>query len=619
MKPTLPTFTMSLLLALVVAAPALAASYPTNVCVGSKQKEAAKYCKSVLKAWGVWDTSQSDTARDTQLAAAASKLDLRWGMADARATAAGVDCAETTLSSSAAGALIDGAAAGIVAAVNTGLDLGDPNDGACGGKLLKAAAVKCLKVLKAESLWVKKLAKDPDGTARAAALQKASDKFSLLWSTTVSNGCPTTATEGDIEARVDDIREAIVRDTTVSPSVDDTQFTTISPTGTTQYLGRGYTPTCVFKTPYHFFAKRGSVNKLLMYYQGGGACWEQLTCLVPVCDSNVNPAGGDNPNSFTSGFADLTNPANPFRDWNVVFVSYCSCDVHFGDVAQSYDNFNPASPLDVEHRGFQNAKVAEKWAREHFVNPEAIFVTGSSAGAYGAVFHAPLLHQVWPASEFRVLADAGNGVITPDFLHNEFANWNFVANLPPEIPGVLESITTGSGMPGYMEAVADYFPETNWANYTTAFDGGSGGQTGFYNVMLNGNDPLAALSWWNGSCAFNTVMRQQAADTFAAVTAANDNYRYYIGTGSRHTMWGSDKVYTDITGSVPTIVDWIDAMLTSGPGWTNVEASPFNVLLSGDPKPSTIPTPPFEQSGADVVVNCSPSGAFLDGTGGLLD
>jgi len=93
-------------------------------------------------------------------------------------------------------------------------------------------------------------------------------------------------------------------------------------------------------------------------------------------------------------------------------------------------------------------------------------------------------------------------------------------------------------MPGYVESVADYFPATNWAHYTAAFDGGSGGQTGFYNVMLHNNDPGFALNWWKASCAWNGVMRQQAADTYAEVAAANDNYRYYIATG-RGTRCGN--------------------------------------------------------------------------------
>jgi hypothetical protein len=83
-------------------------------------------------------------------------------------------------------------------------------------------------------------------------------------------------------------------------------------------------------------------------------------------------------------------------------------------------------------------------------------------------------------------------------------------------------------------------------------------------------------------------------------------------------MWGSNKVYTDTTGGVPTIVDWVDAMLNSAsgapdPGWTNVECTNCGLLLPGDPRPNPL-QPPFEQVGSDVVIMCaaSPGGAFVD-------
>ena len=632
--------------ALVGSQSAYAAIYPGNKCVSDKQKEAGKYCKSVLKAWSIWDkTQQDDAKRDGLITKAAGKLASKWTKAEEKAALKEVDCADTTLSSAELALLVDPAAAAIKDAINNGLDLGDKDQAKCGSKLLNAAATKCLKMLLAESKYIKKLEKDPAGLQRDESQTKASTKFSGDW-TKFGAGCPTAATEGDIEADVDAIMDEVISQTTVSPNVPDDSFITVSPTGTTNYEGRPLTPTCIYNTDYHFFAKRGSVNKLLMYYQGGGACWEQLTCGLPICDSNVNPAGSDNPNnSFFTGFADLTNPENPFKDWNIVFVSYCSCDVHFGDTEQYYDNYAPGSPLHVWHHGFHNAKVAEKFAREHFVNPEEIFVTGSSAGAYGAIFQAPLLHVVWPYSKFSVLGDAGNGVITQQFLEEEFENWNFSANLPTYIPGLAESMGIGgTGMPGYVESVADYFPATNWAHYTAAFDGGSGGQTGFYNVMLHNNDPGFALNWWKASCAWNGVMRQQAADTYAEVAAANDNYRYYIATGSRHTMWGTDRVYTDTTGDVPVLVDWINDMRTGGPGWVNVQADPYNVLFPGtciggdtpgapcgcdcpgggtcsgaDVRPCPLKAP-FELSGDDTIVNCpSPSGAFLDVGESVLD
>jgi hypothetical protein len=349
---------------------------------------------------------------------------------------------------------------------------------------------------------------------------------------------------------------------------------------------------------YHYFAKRGSVNKLMLYYQGGGACWDNPTCSFPACRTEPDPDMGE----YVDGFFDLNNDNNPFRDWNIVFVSYCTCDVHFGDATVEYEE--GAEPITVQHLGYHNSKVAEKWAREHFLNPEVVVVTGSSAGAYGAWFNGPLLHDVWPASQIHVLADAGNGVITEGFLENQFGNWNFVANLR-DVPGVLESITEGDGMPGYTAAVARAFPDTNWAHVSTLYDGSLGGQTGFYNIMLTGGDLLTAFDWWNASCAFGQNALAQSEQIFDAVPS---NYRYYFGTGSKHTMWRADKVYDDTTGGVPAIVDWVSAMLASGPdgrdgNWANVLCSNCGLLLEGDPMPEPL-EPPFEQQGDEVLIVC---------------
>ncbi|MEW6271052.1 MAG: pectin acetylesterase-family hydrolase [Thermodesulfobacteriota bacterium] len=600
LRPLLVCASLALVAARPPPAGAAPEAYPVNRCVGIKQREAGKYCRAVLKAWSRYATTGDAARRDADVGFAAGKLSRFWQAADADAAARAAQCADTTLDVAAAAAAIDAAADELIAAVSEGLDLGDRKQASCARKLLEQSGELCRKLLRAESQYIERPARDAGGAKRDAAQERAGAVFDGAVSSLLAGpSCPSTATSLELRDLVGDLARQIRRDTTISPNVDDAQFTTISPVGTTPYLGRGYAPTCMNGSPYHFFVKRGSVNKLLMYYQGGGACWEQLTCAVPVCDTSVNPNGGDNPNNQSSGFADRSNPANPFRDWSIVFVSYCSCDIHFGDAAQDY-------PLHVEHRGYQNARVVEKWAREHFLDPEEVFVTGSSAGAYGAWFHAPLLHEVWPNAEFNVLADAGNGVVTQQFLQEHFPNWNFEANIPPNIPGLRDVLFEGSGIPGYTEIVANLFPETKWAHYTTAFDGGTGGQTGFYAVMLADN-PIAALTWWTASCPFNAQMRAQALATAAAVP---DNYRYYIGTGSRHTMWGTNRVYGDTTGGVPTIVDWVNAMRNStpaspDPGWTNVECTNCGLLLPGDTRPSPL-QPPFTQVGSDVVIQCTP-------------
>jgi hypothetical protein len=122
-------------------------------------------------------------------------------------------------------------------------------------------------------------------------------------------------------------------------------------------------------------------------------------------------------------------------------------------------------------------------------------------------------------------------------------------------------------------------------------------------------------------------MVSQAHSTSAQIPS---NYRYYIGTGSRHTMYGSDKVYTDNTSGT-LIVDWVNQMLSRSMSWSNVECPDpvtCGTLQSGDPKPtkrlcegggndgatcsndSECPLgvcgyeDPFSVSGSDVVVSC---------------
>jgi len=145
----------------------------------------------------------------------------------------------------------------------------------------------------------------------------------------------------------------------------------------------------------------------------------------------------------------------------------------------------------------------------------------------------------------------------------------------------------------YVEGAATY-PQNRFATYTTAYDGGQGGQTGFFQIVRVGSNVLDRVRWWDSSCAWNEEILALNAE---AAAAAPENFRYYVGTGSAHTMWGRDKVYDDTTGNVPTVRDWLVSMLADDSGWTNVLAEDFELLLPGDPRPnpaSPIQTPPFE-------------------------
>ncbi|MBZ0291294.1 MAG: pectinacetylesterase family protein, partial [Anaerolineae bacterium] len=137
---------------------------------------------------------------------------------------------------------------------------------------------------------------------------------------------------------------------------------------------------CAESTPYAFFVRPVSEsNHLLIYFQGGGACWNTFTCgTMSTFDPSV---AADE--VYTGGIFDLENPANPLLDYNMVFIPYCTADVFTGNRSVTYGD-----DLTIEHRGYVNTQAVLNWAYEQFPQPSQVLVTGSSAGALGAIFHA---------------------------------------------------------------------------------------------------------------------------------------------------------------------------------------------------------------------------------------
>jgi len=599
---------------LCLSAPASSADesiFPADQCVASKLDSAARYCEKVLRAWSKWDLHRHRHVREKQIEKRSSWLGRAWDRRDRQAEAAGFDCRETTGDSSAISERIrQGAeqiAKGIDAeisfpakamnALGKGLDLDRHSRKRCESRLVKAAAEACEELLEAESDHLLDRSEDRLREQLRADRRAALSDFEEAWNKVDRQQCEILTDRDEIEGLLQQLVSDVVHVASVSPSVS-TDWEMVVPDDAVEYRGRTLEPTCSDGSPWVFFVRRGSVNKLIVNYQGGGACWNGPTCLG-VPELGIDPTfkqtagASDNPAGWSSGLADLSNPANPFADWNAIFVPYCTGDVHWGDAV--VEHVLPA-PLvgsgTIHHKGFVNAQVAEKWAREHFVHPDEVFVTGSSAGAYGAIMNSLYLQEfAYPSARFEVLGDAGNGVVTQDFLEDHISKWGIEANLPAWIPGLNVPITELNMADLYVEAAGTY-PQNRFATYTTAYDGGEGGQTGFYHVMTTDN-VILWLRWWESSCEWNGIMREQNY----ATAAGAENFRYYIGSGSAHTMWGRDKVYSDTTGNVPTVVDWIDDMLSgSDEEWQNAECDDCSTLLPGDPAPDP-PVPPFTDDG----------------------
>jgi len=65
-------------------------------------------------------------------------------------------------------------------------------------------------------------------------------------------------------------------------------------------------PVCIAGSPYSVFTRQGDPKKLLIFMQGGGACWQGFYQCNVTADAQFPPANGPFPGVF-----DPTGPNNP--------------------------------------------------------------------------------------------------------------------------------------------------------------------------------------------------------------------------------------------------------------------------------------------------------------------
>ncbi len=172
-------------------------------------------------------------------------------------------------------------------------------------------------------------------------------------------------------------------------------------------------PLCITGSEYSVFTKIRNPRKLLIFQQGGGACWQGQYSCTPVVDVPNNlppppPVGLWSEAGLDIGFGAIPNP---FSDYSVVFLPYCDGSVFTGD----NDVLDPAYPFGPVrfHRGLRNVSAGMDLARKMFPRARNIVVAGSSAGGVGAASFAPFLAR-FKFGNYRDLAvfnDAGPNAI----------------------------------------------------------------------------------------------------------------------------------------------------------------------------------------------------------------
>lgn len=181
---------------------------------------------------------------------------------------------------------------------------------------------------------------------------------------------------------------------------------------------------CGNGSPYRFFVNRTPLSKdVAMVYEGGGACWDQKACLGEGKLAATNPDGipVDYMKSMNVAFG-LVTPFNArnspqavqTQSWNMVFLPYCTGDVHSGSKVTVYDDAYPDRPRVQYHAGAANIEAAANWLRANLGQPRHMMLTGYSAGGVGSTTTYALMRSIMaPTGKATLLADSGPLVPAP--------------------------------------------------------------------------------------------------------------------------------------------------------------------------------------------------------------
>jgi hypothetical protein len=280
---------------------------------------------------------------------------------------------------------------------------------------------------------------------------------------------------------------------------------------------------CSDGSEFAFWVREADPKKVIFYLQDGGACFSAETCAP---DSGVYQTQADEGPTGEGGIFDFADERNPFADYSVVYVPYCTGDVHIGNTTTKY-----APGLTVHHKGYVNGTAALAHLAATFPGATDVAVIGQSAGSVAAPLYGGLVSDRLPKARITVLADGSGSYPDVPSMNRIIAAWGGPAE--------------GWSFPGLFIRSGRHDPEIVFARHDFAYDEH---QAGWH--------PRAGIT------TRDLLSRIDANET--QIEDAGVNLLSYIAPGTDHTVLTDGGFYTE-TVNGEHLVDWVTRLVEREP------------------------------------------------------
>jgi hypothetical protein len=302
---------------------------------------------------------------------------------------------------------------------------------------------------------------------------------------------------------------------------------------------------CDDGSPTGIAVSQGDSKNLLVFLNGGGACWNFLTCFQ-LNTATHGPFGKTQFEALTgqlgSTIFDRKLPNNPFADWNLVFVPYCTGDVHAGDNVTEYKDSNGVART-YHHVGRANIAAYLKRLGTTF-SPEKLVVSGSSAGGFGAAFDYDLFRAAFPSARGYLVDDSGPALkgeaISSSLRAAWYQSWRLDKALDTSCPECRNDLSQA------MKHTAQRFPQDRLA------------------LLSSTQDSVIRSYFMLTPDSFQTSLNTTLTDVLEPLP----NFRAYISAGQFHTFLGSPDAHP---AQGVKLTDWLRQMVQEDAGWQSLK------------------------------------------------
>lgn len=289
-------------------------------------------------------------------------------------------------------------------------------------------------------------------------------------------------------------------------------------------------------------------DDLVIYLEGGGACFNAETC----AGNRPSYSAGDFAQTVgdvgEAGLFDTGNDDNPVADWNMVFVPYCTGDVHSGSSPNNsvLDAQFGTSLGPQQFVGHQNVERALALLASGLDAPDQVLLAGSSAGGLGALFNFDQTAQTFSGSDLTLVDDSGplffeDNVLSPQLAGQVVALYNGSVAISDASP-----LFAPDALPGLYDFYASRYPSATFglASYL--------------------GDDTFQFFYGFGQAPGDEITDEEYAAALRTVRDRVPEWATYYAAGGAHTfLLAPDRYYGTSAGV--TVAAWLEALLGGTP------------------------------------------------------